>query len=183
MSISGQTHPVHGAVGLFGRDCGSKWLCPRLISPRVIYAWKSLPIATASIAPKEFFPILVASVIWGHYWRGCTVCSHCDNTAVVDVINTRKAKDPLLCHQLCALFFASAFFDFELIAAHTPGQENGAADALSRNMLPSFLTQVPNAAHTPSQVPMDLQLGLSTTQPCWKSPEWTAWFTNTITRH
>ena len=49
-------------------------------------AWKSLPIATASIAPKEFFPILVASVIWGHYWRGCTVCSHCDNTAVVEVI-------------------------------------------------------------------------------------------------
>ena len=125
-------------------DASSSWGCGAFWQRLWLQvAWESLPIATASIAPKEFFPILVACAIWGHYWRGCTVCSHCDNTAVVEVINTRKAKDPLLCHQLRALFFASTFLDFELIAAHTPGQENGVADALSLNMLPSFLTQSP----------------------------------------
>ena len=63
------------------------------------------------------------------------------------------------------IVFASAYFDFELIASHTPGRENGVADALSCNALPSFFSQIPNAAHTPSPVPVDLQLGLSTAQP------------------
>ena len=111
-------------------------------------AWESLPIATASIAPKEFFPILVACVVcsWGHYWSGCTVCSHCDNTAVVEVINTRKAKDPLLCHQLRALFFASAFFDFKLIAAHTPGQR------MERQMHSSVTCFHPSSLRSPMQL-------------------------------
>ena len=146
-------------------------------------AWELLPIANASIAPKEFFPILVACTIWGHLWRGSTVCAHCDNSAIVEVITNRKAKDPLLSHQLRAFFFMCAYFDFELIAAHTPGQENSAADALSRNALPSFFSQVPTAAQLPSQVPLDLKLGLNTVQPGWKSPDWTAWFCNTIRRH
>ena len=142
-----------------------------------------LGITANCIAPKEFFPILVACTIWGHLWRGSTVCAHCDNSAVLEVITNRQAKDMLLSHQLRALFFMCAYFDFELIVAHTPGQENNAADALSRNALPSFFSQVPTAAQVPSQVPLDLQLGLSTIQPCWKSPDGTAWFCNILRRH
>ena len=125
-------------------------------------AWDSMPIARAGITPKEFFPILVAGVIWGHNWRGATVCAHCDNMAVVEIIMNKKAKEILLCHQLRALFFISAFYDFELTATHTLGQENGAADALSRNAVSSFLSQVPTASRLPTHVPLDLCLGLST---------------------
>ena len=79
----------------------------------------------------------------------------------------------------------SAYFDYELIAAHTPGQNtsNSAADALSCNTLLSYLSQVPTAAQLPSRVPLDLQLGFSTVQLSWKSPDWIAWYCNMIRRH
>ena len=38
---------------------------------------------------------------------------------MVEVIDRRRAKEPLLCHQLHALFFISAFYDFEVTAQHT----------------------------------------------------------------
>ena len=49
-----------------------------------------------SIAPKEFSPIMVSCIVWGKFWRGCAVCCHCDNSAVVSVINTQNSKEPLI---------------------------------------------------------------------------------------
>ena len=72
-------------------------------------AWDSLPIARAGIAPKDFPPILVAGMIWGHNWREPTVCAHCDNMAVVEIIMNKKAKEILLCHQLRVLFLSAHF--------------------------------------------------------------------------
>lgn len=39
--------------------------------------WGPLPIAYASIAPKELFLIVM---VWGQHWRSCTVCFHFDNS-------------------------------------------------------------------------------------------------------
>ena len=33
------------------------------------------------------------------------VCAHCDNTAVVEIIHSGRAKNPLLAHQLQGLFY------------------------------------------------------------------------------
>ena len=110
------------------------------------------------------------------------MCTHCDNSAVVEIITNGRARDCLLCHQLRALFFISAYFQFEITAAHTPGEDNGATDALSRNNLSSFFSQVPSAALSPTQVPLELQLGLSTDKPAWRSREWTSRFSSTITQ-
>ena len=63
--------------------------------------------------------------------------------SLVEVINRGRAKELLMCHQLRSLFFISAFPDFEVTVRHTPGRANGAADALSRDDLDSFRTQVP----------------------------------------
>ena len=46
------------------------------------------------IAAKELVPIIIASVIWGHLWRGCRVLARCDNQSVVSVVNSRYSKDP-----------------------------------------------------------------------------------------
>ena len=44
-----------------------------------------------------------------------------------------------------------------LLGDHIPGVENGAADALSRNNWPSFLTQaVPTAHREPTVIPQEL---------------------------
>ena len=164
-------------------DASGSWGCGAIWQGQWLQvAWDHLPIASASIAPKEFFPILAAGAIWGRQWRGSMVCAHCDNGAVVEIVNSGKAKDPLLAHQLRALFYLCAFFEFDISAVHTPGHENGAADAISRNNTEAFLSQVPYASREPSRVPVEVQLGLSTARPCWRSPDWTSWFADSLTR-
>ena len=176
--LNRQSPDVHlwsDASGSWG--CGAYWQGLWFQVP-----WGTLPIASESIAPKEFFPIMVACIVWGKLWRGCTVCCHCDNSAVVSVINTKSAKEPLICHMIRCLFFASAHFQFNLFALHTPGVTNEAADALSRNNLSSFNLQVPNAERLPTPVPHSLCLGLSVARPQWRSLEWREWFRSIFSR-
>jgi len=138
--------------------------------------WESLAIASEPIAAKELFPIIIATTVWGHHWRGCTVCCHCDNMAVVEVINRQAAKDALLSHLMRCLFFSSAHFDFDIVARHTPGAQNGAADALSRNKLPLFHTQMPRMAHDPTPIPVQLAESLSRAHPDWDANKWMGWY-------
>ena len=88
-----------------------------------------------------------ACTTWGVNWQGCTVCCHSDNQTVVWVINNFNPKDPLLSHMLRGLFFISAKFDFDLIACHTSGKENTAADALTCHY---FLPRSPEQQSPPS---------------------------------
>ena len=153
------------------RGCGAYWRTLWLQVP-----WSGLPIENQAIAAKELFPIVLASLVWGHAWQGQSVLCRCDNNAVVEVINRQSAREPLLCHLLRCLFFASARFDFRIAAQHTPGATNIAADALSRNNLPLFFLQVPHASLQPTTVPRDLPPQLSRGRPTWTSQDWTSWF-------
>ena len=56
----------------------------------------------------------------------------CDNAAVVSVLSSGKVKDRLLTGILRDIWFVAASFDFELRAIHLSGEENRAADLLSR---------------------------------------------------
>ena len=158
-------------------DASGSWGCGAVWQGHWLQvAWDLLPIASA---PKEFFPIIIAGAIWGWRWKGAMVCAHCTNAAVVEIVNNGSAKDPLLAHMLRALFFVCAF---EITAVHTPGWENGPADAISRNNLAAFFAQVPSADRYPAVVPVELQHGLSRARPCWRSPDWTAWFADFLTQ-
>lgn len=53
----------------------------------------------------------------------------------MDVLNSDFAKDGILMHLLRCVFFISAHFEITTKAAHIPGRENIAADALSQNNL------------------------------------------------
>ena len=48
-----------------------------------------------------------------------------------EVINSGTSKDPGLMQLLRCLFFVEAKLNFQIVAKHTPGVENGLADALS----------------------------------------------------
>ena len=52
------------------------------------------------------------------------------------------------------------------------GAANSAADALSRNNLPSFLLQIPQAQPTPNLIPQELAQLLLHQQPDWLSNTW-----------
>ena len=91
------------------------------------------------IAIKELIPIMIAALVWGRLWTGGRVIAHCDNTAVVSVLNSRYSQDKMLLQTLRGLFFTEANFQFQPSAVHLPGTHNGLADDLSRNHLSSFL--------------------------------------------
>ena len=76
-------------------------------------------------------------------------------------------------HLMCSLFFFLAKYNVTLRAEHIPGSENGAADALSRNNRLSFLSQVPSARGTPTQISPGLLQVLVHKQPDWTSRSWT----------
>ena len=105
--------------------------------------------------------------------------AHCHNAAVGENIYNGRAKDPLHAHQLRAFFYVCMF---EITAVNTPGQENGTADAISRNNLDAAFSQAPTAGRYTSVVPVELQLGLSRARPCWRSLDWMAWLPNSLTR-
>ena len=45
------------------------------------------------IAVKELIPILIGTVIWGKQWKGARITAHCDNAAVVAILNSRYTVD------------------------------------------------------------------------------------------
>ena len=128
-TLQEDVHLHSDASGSWG--CGAFWN-----SMWFQVAWQGLPIMSATIVPKELFPILVACAVWGPLWRGCTICAHCDNGAVVEVINRGRAKEPLMCHQLRALFFISAFYDFEVTARKSSGSSAGRCISWHKNYYP-----------------------------------------------
>jgi len=80
----------------------------------------------------EALAILVALRLWGCAWSGLRIQVFCDNLAVVSALNSGKAKDPKLATCLRAIWFVAAMHGFELSAVHLLGEQNRAADLLSR---------------------------------------------------
>jgi hypothetical protein len=75
------------ASGSWG--CGAFWRTLWFQVP-----WDGLAIAVQSIAGKELFSIVLASLLWGRIWQRLTVLCRCDNGAVVEVVNRQSARDP-----------------------------------------------------------------------------------------
>lgn len=79
--------------------------------------------------------------------------AHCDNAAVVAVMNSRRSRDSRLMQMLRCLFFVEAHFQFKLTATHIPGLENDRADDLSRNNAVQFLSKSALSEPNPSIIP------------------------------
>jgi len=71
--------------------------------------------------------------------------AHCDNEAVIVILNKRYSKDPHLAHMLHTLFFVEAHFQLQLKAAHTLGLHDTLADLLSSNQVARFRAVHPSA--------------------------------------
>ena len=115
-------------------------------------------------------------MVWGQRWRQQTVRVHCDNAAVVEVIRAGYAKDPHLMQLLRCVFFITAFFETKLLPVHVPGVTNTVADAISRNNMDAFHSQVPGA--TPTVIPPEVMDLLVRRCLDWTSQAWAWWFRN-----
>ena len=123
------------------------------------------------IAVKELVPVVAAAALWGHCWAGKHIRFHSDNMAVVAILSSRTAKTPLLMHLSQCFSFYCAHFRFHFSSKHVPGVKNTAADALSRNNMPLFLSLDPQV--TRFNILPSLFSLLISIRPEWGSPAWT----------
>ena len=161
-------HLYSDASGSFG--CGA-WWGPSWFQYRWPVGWEH-----RSIAVKELLPIVMACTIWGRSWSQQSVLVHCDNQAVVDVVNAGRCKDPQLMQLLRGLFFVVAHFQVSVRAVHIAGHLNTGADALSRDNMRRFHLQAPQANRTPTPIPPAAVDLLVHSQPDWTSPLWSRRF-------
>ena len=135
--------------------------------------WNEL-LRGAHISVKELTPIVIATAIWGHYLVRKSVKVLTDNAAVVAAINNNSSRCIISAHLLRCLAFLSAKFQCQISASHIPGTHNNAADALSRNQLPLFLSIIPQADEHPTHIPQELLQLLLIDRPGWTSQRWTS---------
>ena len=160
-------HVYSDASGSFG--CGAVVSNGAWFNAQWPPSWSSV-----NIAVKELVPVVLAAVLWGPLWRGQHILFHIDNMAVVQVVRNLNASDCCLGQLLRCLYFYAAHFQFSFSAAHIPGVQNTAADALSHGDLPHFYSlfpQVPRHTIPPTLV----NLFLAQT-PDWNSTTWMTLF-------
>ena len=131
------------------------------------------------ISILELIPPVLAAAIWGRYWSGQHVCFHSDNTGAVSVLKSRVAETPLQMHLLRCFSLYCAIFRFTYSVVHVPGTLNLAADALSRNDLPLFLSLIPQTPR--SLIPQATLELLVISRPAWGSTAWTNLFNHSLT--
>ena len=132
------------------------------------------------ITAKELLPIVLGTAVWGSAWKGCTVLCLSDNAAVVAIVNSGQSKMDRAMHLMKCLSFFLARWGISLVCRHLPGFQNGAADALSRNALPSFQRLVPHASSVPSAIPDNLLQCLALGMPDWTKVDWFALFDRSL---
>jgi hypothetical protein len=135
-----------GSLG-FGGIFGKKWFQGK---------WRphqKLGQPGISIAWQELFAIVVACQIWGELLADQRIKFHCDNEAVVGIINTKRSQIPRVMDLMRHLTLLTLQHNMYIRAVHIPGKNNDIADAISRSQFQRFRQLAPNADTNPCQVP------------------------------
>lgn len=130
------------------------------------------------ITAKELVPIVIAAALWGTSWQKKCVRFRSDNMAVVQVLRSRTSRDNIIMHLLRCLSFYAAFFQFNVVTDHIPGVQNIAADAISRDNIPLFLSLTPQCPQC--SIPKAVTDLLVEQQPNWGSANWTKLFLSSL---
>lgn len=135
-----------GELG-FGGYFKGKWFQGR---------WPSVTYTSKSIAWLEFFPILVAVVVWADQLSGKRVIIRTDNMAVVSIVNRQTSKCPKIMKLVRFFVLQCLKVNLAFCAKHIAGKQNDIADALSRFQMVRFREAAPSADPVGTPVPQFL---------------------------
>ena len=114
-----------------------------------------------SIVHLEILNIMVALKVWAYYWQDKYIELFCDNLAVVQVLQTGKARDSRLATFVRNIWLITSIFNIHLAITHIPGKNNSVADLLSRwNVTPNNETRLLAIKPIHQWVPTHLDLTL-----------------------
>lgn len=108
------------------------------------------------IAVKELFPITLTLEIWGHCMENHKVLFLSDNQAIVEVINKKSCRDPILMSLVRRIVIAALHFNILFRAKHIPGKTNVVADHLSRFQFQKAKLVAPWLSDHQTVVPLNL---------------------------
>ena len=152
-------------------DASGSWGCAAFQDPYWLQLQWTPCLSKLTIAVKELIPVVLAAAVFGPNWSGMIIQFVVDNAAVVDVLNATYCNESHMMHLIRLLVFYAAKYNFWFTATHIPGKRNIVADALSRNKLSVFFSQVPQAMRHPAQLSPALLSLVSQDLP-WISTDW-----------
>ena len=87
---------------------------------------------TLKIVHLEMLNLVIALKLWAIQWAHSRVRSHCDNSAVVQVVRSGKTRDEMLALCLRNIWLITATYDITLTIDHIRGKSNNIADQSPR---------------------------------------------------
>ncbi len=133
----------------FGATYGSDWIQGRWTSSQTC----------CNIAVLELYPIFLLIHMFKDKIKGSRIIFHCDNQAIVHVLNKQSSRDKDIMALLRPLILVLLKNDISFIAQYIPSEDNYLADTLSRfQETPEILSRF---GMKPSPTPIPELLSLS----------------------
>ena len=105
------------------------------------------------ITVKERVPIVLAVETWGDVLKNRCVRFHCDNLAVVNIINKQSSKENIIMSLIRRLVLKTLQSNITFLAEHIPGKSNVLADHLSRLQVDKFRQLATHMDSLPVPIP------------------------------
>ena len=132
--------------GGFGITFGSSW----------VQSSYPLTWSTKNIAFLELYPIYVAVEMFGSKMKNSHIIFHCDNQAIVSVINKQSSKEKHILTLLRKLLLSLMHFNIYFKVQYLHTYENIACDRISRSQVTPQLLMVYGVQPLPTPMPQHL---------------------------
>ena len=113
-------------------------------------------VDSPDITFKELLPIAVALCLWSEDMTNKKIIFHCDNEAVVHIVNKQSSRSPPSMSLMRMIVLSCLSNNVLFKAIHVPGRHNKIADALSRQQFHRFRALAPEAEPAPTPIPQQL---------------------------
>ena len=107
------------------------------------------------IAAKELLPVMLAFKLWSNQLQGVNILFLVDNIAIVQVLNSKTAKDPIIMKMLRQMVVHAMLTHIDFGSKHIKGTKNVLPDLLSRLQEQKARSIAPWLDPTPTPVPLD----------------------------
>ena len=131
----------------FGAYCGTEWTFGQ-------WNLTFMKLNEPSIEYLELFAVAVLN--WIKLFRNNRICLHCDNEAVVFMINSNTSKCKHCMKIIRLIVLECMVYNVRVTALHIRTKANGKADALSRLDFKRFRKLGKNMNELPSQIPREI---------------------------
>jgi hypothetical protein len=130
----------------FGAVYGKRWLQAPYPPP-----WQNF-----NITVLELYPIFVLVCIFGPLLQNSNILFHCDNEAVVAIINKQSSKDSTVMCIMRPLVLKLVQHNIGLKSVHIPGMDNILPDKISRFQVTPALLEYYAMQNDPTPIPLEL---------------------------